>query len=117
MRRARTRQMTRLLAWTLLSGVVLAAGSVALVGGIAAFGAFRTGNLPGELQRHAWLSVATTVLEQALAPLWAATLAMCAGGVSAALLQPRFAWRPLAPSQKLGDNSGFGFGVNVLVNP
>ncbi|MEX2209175.1 MAG: hypothetical protein WEF50_23405 [Myxococcota bacterium] len=24
---------------------------------------------------------------------------------------------PLAPSQKWGDNSGFGFGVNVLVNP
>jgi hypothetical protein len=24
---------------------------------------------------------------------------------------------PLAPSQKWGDNSGFGFGVSVLVSP
>jgi len=130
----------------------LALGFAALVGGIVVVGSLRTGNFPGELQRHAWLTLATTVLEQALVPLWgatlaswlavvriaprldgewrtlalgiaglaalwfapvgafcfeawtpssardiAATLALCAGGVSAALLLPRWAFGFLAP--------------------
>jgi hypothetical protein len=135
-----------------LSAVVLTAGFATLVAGIVAWGYWRTGHFPGELQRHAWFSLATTVLAQALVPLWAATLAswlavlsiaprldrdwrtlglgiaglaalwfapvgaycfdawtpssardvagtlaLCAGGVSAALLLPRWAWRWLAP--------------------
>ena len=130
----------------------LAAGFTALVVGVVAWGYMRTGNFPGELQRHAWFSLTATVLEQALVPLWAATLGswlavlriaprfdadwrslavgiaglaglwfapvgvycfeawtpasgrdvvatllLCAGGVSAALLLPRWAWRWLAP--------------------
>lgn len=130
----------------------LAFGFAALVGGIVVAGFLRTGNFPGELQRHAWISLATTVLAQALVPLWgatltswlaavriaprldgewrtlalgiaglaalwfapvgafcfeawtpssardvAATLALCAGGVSAALLLPRWAFGFLAP--------------------
>lgn len=130
----------------------LGVGVATLVAGIVVFGYLRTGNFPGELQRHAWFTLATTVLEQALVPLWAATLAswlavvriapsldgswrslalgiaglaalwfapvgaycfeawtptsgrdvagtlaLCTGGVSAALLLPRWAWRWLAP--------------------
>jgi hypothetical protein len=147
-----TRVLASLIAWCALSAVALVAGLLSLVAGIVAWGALRTGQWPGELQRHAWQLLATTVLVQALLPLWAATLAtwllllrvapwldatwrrlasgiaalaalwfapvgaysfdawtptsardvaatvlLCAGGVSAALLLPRFGFRPLAP--------------------
>lgn len=43
---------------------------VTLVAALVVRGYLRTGNLPGELQRQAGLSLSRTVLEQALAPLW-----------------------------------------------
>lgn len=154
MPRERASYTVRVLAWSLLSALLLVVGFGLLVAGIIAWGVLRTGNFPGELQRHAWLSLATIVFEQALAPLWlgtlaswlavlriaprldaswrtlglgtavlaalwfapvgawcfdawtpssardvAATLVLCAGGVSAALLLPRWAWRWLAPGE------------------
>ncbi|MEX2209177.1 MAG: hypothetical protein WEF50_23415 [Myxococcota bacterium] len=141
-----------MVAWSVLSAALLGVGFALGVAGIVVSGYLRTGNLPGEMQQHAWLTLATTVLEQALVPLWAATLAswlvllriaprldgawptlalgiaalaalwfapvgvycfeawtptsgrdvaatlaLCAGGVSAALLLPRWAFGCLAP--------------------
>jgi hypothetical protein len=152
MRTTQTSLLRRVFAWATLSIVVLGAGFVSLVAALASVGYLRTGNFPGELQRHAWFSVMTAVFMQALAPLWGATLlswlalvrvaprldaswrtlalgiaglaavwfapvgaycfqiwtpgsardvvgtlALCAGGVSAALLLPRAALRALAP--------------------
>ena len=152
MPRGRAQQLPRIAAWSLLSATALAVGFVVGVAGILLLGYLRTGHFPGELQRHAWLTLAVTVLEQALVPLWAATLAswlallriapgldgdwrslafgivglaalwfapvgawcfeawtpssgrdvaatlaLCAGGVSAALLLPRWAFGFLAP--------------------
>ena len=126
-------------------GAALSAGVVVVAAVSPASDYLRTGNFPGELQRHAWFSVMTPCSMQALAPLWArdaaelaragarraaprrelahagarassgsrrsgsrpsartasrpgrrrsardvvGTLALCAGGVSAALLLPR----------------------------
>ena len=152
MHATQTSRLRRALAWALLSGVVLVAGLVAIAAAFIAVGYLRTGNFPGDLQWSAWFTVLRTVLAQALAPLWGATLvswlalvrvaprldaswhtlafgvvsvaalwfapvgawwfdawtptsgrdvlatlALCAGGVSAALLLPRFALRALAP--------------------
>jgi hypothetical protein len=136
------------LVWAVCLAALLAGGFAALVAWIA----WHAGASPGPVQLQAWIAIATRVLEQALLPLWAATLAswlalarglpaldrgwrtlapgvallaalwfapvgafgftmwtprdahdvigtvaLCAGGVSVALLLPRWLWRRLAP--------------------
>lgn len=148
----RPRWLLDLLTWALSSILLLGVGLAALAIALVAWGAAHTGHLPGDVQRQAWLLLARTLFEQALLPLWAATLAswlaivrlaprldrgwhtlapgvasiaalwfapvgaysfrvwtpvdlrdvlgtlaLCAGGVSAALLIPRLALRRLAP--------------------
>jgi len=88
------------LAWTLGSGLLLTGGFAVLVVGLAVRLSAQAGTAPGPLQRQAWLAVATTVLAQALLPLWAATLA---SWLALARVVPRMdrGWRTLAPGVAL----------------
>lgn len=92
----RGRWLARALAWALGSGLLLTGGFALLVLLVAARLALHADTMPGPLQRHAWLTLTTTLLEQALLPLWAATLASY---LALARLAPRLdrAWRTLAP--------------------
>lgn len=96
MRAGRPHWQARALAWALGSGLLLAGGFALLVAALALSLALRAGAAPGPLQRQAWLAVATSVLAQALLPLWAATLA---SWLALARIAPALdrRWRTVAP--------------------